>query len=623
MNQTQTSNQYTTLSSKTMMLPAGQARHIFLRLLRLALPVKNWMLLAALLGSMTVASGIGLAATSAYLISAAALHPSIAALQVAIVGVRFFGIARGIFRYLERLVSHKATFRLLANLRVWFYNALEPLLPARIEGRGYDGRGQAPSLRLPLRSGDLLRRAVADIDLLQNFYIRIVAPPVVAAIIGLAVWIFLGAFGAIFGLTFIFFFLLASVGIPILTHLLSQKIGAEIVETRAELHSQLVDSVQGIADLIAFGQEQRQEEQIQRLNTRLNHMQMTMARISGMQGSLTNLLMNVMTWTMLLVAIPIVRAGHLDPIFLTLLVLATIASFEIVLPLAGAFQQIGGSMEAARRLFEIVDAPPAIHEPSKPSPQPQNDNIEVDHLYFRYDATEPDVLQDITFSLPKQHFIAIVGPSGSGKSTLLHLLLRYQDYEQGHIQLGGYELRDYKQDDLYKLVSVIEQDTYLFNTTIRENLMLARPAATVAEMEEAARLAQIHDFILTLPRSYDTQVGEQGLRLSGGERQRIAIARAFLKDTPILLLDEPTVNLDAISERKILEAIRTLSAKRTTIMVTHRLIELDMANEILVMQAGKIVERGKHTELLQTEGVYWRMWEQQQAQRISQSEQCY
>jgi ATP-binding cassette, subfamily C, bacterial CydC len=594
------------------------SRHIFLRLLLLALPVKNWMILAALLGSLTVASGIGLAATSAYLISAAALHPSIAALQIAIVGVRFFGITRGIFRYLERLVSHKATFRLLANLRVWFYNALEPLLPARIitdtqgiEGQGPvgPGRGQAP----PLRSGDLLRRAVADIDLLQNFYIRIVAPPVVAAIIGLTMWIFLGAFGAAFGLTFILFFLLASIGVPLLTHLLSQRVGAEIVETRAELHAQLVDSVQGIADLIAFGQEQRQAEQIQRLNKRLTHLQMVMAQISGMQSGLTNLLMNVMTWTMLLVAIPIIRAGNLNPIFLALLVLATIASFEIVLPLAGAFQQIGASLEAARRLFEIVDAEPSIHEPSNPSPAPQDHSIGIENLHFRYSNTEPEILQDITFTLPEKHFIAIVGPSGSGKSTLIHLLLRYWDYHQGQIKLGGHELRDYKQDDLYKLVSVIEQDTHLFNTSIRENLMLARPEATHAEMEEAARLAQIHDFVLALPRGYDTQVGEQGLRLSGGERQRIAIARAFLKDAPILLLDEPTVNLDAIAERGVLQALRNLASERTTIMVTHRLIKLDTADEILVLQAGKIVERGKHAELLQTEGMYWRMWKQQQS----------
>jgi ATP-binding cassette subfamily C protein CydC len=196
------------------------------------------------------------------------------------------------------------------------------------------------------------------------------------------------------------------------------------------------------------------------------------------------------------------------------------------------------------------------------------------------------------------------------------LLLRYWDYHRGHIQLGGYELRDYQQDDLYKLISVIEQDTHLFNTSIRENLLLARPEATHAEMEEAARLAQIHDFVLTLPRGYDTQVGEQGLRLSGGERQRIAIARALLKDAPILLLDEPTVNLDAIAERRVLQALRNLAAERTTIMVTHRLIELDMADEILVLQAGKVVERGTHAQLVQTEGLYRHMLKRQHSDNV-------
>ena len=354
-----------------------------------------------------------------------------------------------------------------------------------------------------------------------------------------------------------------------------------------------------------------------------------------MQSGLTNLLMNVMTWTMLFIAIPIISAGHFDPIFLALLVLATIASFEIVLPLAGAFQQIGSSLEAARRLFEIVDAEPSVHEPTNRSPEPQDYSIAIEHLSFRYSETEPvgampfnetepvgavpcacPVLQDITFTLPEKHFIAIVGPSGSGKSTLIHLLLRYWDYHQGHIRLGGYELHDYKQDELYKLVSVIEQDTHLFNTSIRENLMLARPEAANAEMEEAAKLAQIHDFVLTLPKGYDTQVGEQGLRLSGGERQRIAIARALLKAAPILLLDEPTINLDAISERRVLQALRKLVAERTTIMVTHRLIELDMADEILVLQTGKVVERGKHNQLLQIKGVYWHMWEQQQSRYV-------
>ncbi len=577
----------------------------FKRLLLLALPVKNWMLLAALLGSLTVMSGIGLLATSAYLISGAALHPSVAVLQVAIVGVRFFGIARGAFRYLERLVSHTATFRLLATMRAWFYGALEPLMPARLLA-GKDGK------RRELRSGDLLQRAVADIDILQNFYIRVIAPPVVAVIIGLGMWILLGAFGARFTLIYVAFFLVSSVGVPLLAHLLSRKLGKEMVETHADLHVQLVDSVQGIADLMAFGQEERQAAQIQALTKRLGKMQMAMAYISGLQGSLTNLLMNLTAWTILLFAIPIVHSGQLDGTFLALLVLSALASFEIVLPLPGTFQQLGGSIEAARRLFEIVDAPAAVKSPDASSPIPRDNTIVVQHLNFRYDDEEPYVLQDINLVLPQGGCLALVGPSGSGKSTLAHLLLRFWDYQEGHIQLGGHELHEYQQDDLYRYISVVEQDTHLFNTTIRENLMLARPQATEGEMIEAARQAQLHDFVQTLPRGYDTQVGEQGLRLSGGERQRIAIARVFLKDAPILILDEPTVNLDAITERAVLQAINILRQGRTTLLITHRLTEMEMADEILVLQAGHVVENGTHSQLLQKEGLYWHMWRQQQ-----------
>jgi ATP-binding cassette subfamily C protein CydC len=572
----------------------------------LALPVKNWMMLAALLGSLTVMSGIGLLATSAYLISAAALHPSVAVLEVAIVGVRFFGIARGTFRYLERLISHRATFRLLTNMRVWFYTALEPLMPARLLAQK-DGKMQE------LRSGDLLQRAVADIDILQNFYIRIIAPPLVAVIIGIAMWILLGAFDGLIALIYIAFFLVSGIGVPLLAHLLGRNIGRQMVETRAELHIQLVDSIQGLADLVAFGQEQRQAEQIRTLNKKLKRMQITMAYISGLQGSLTNLLMNLTIWTILLFAISIVHSGQLDGIFLALLVLSALASFEIILPLPGAFQQIGGSIEAARRLFEVVNAPPAVKNPTVPSPEPHDNTIVVEHLNFRYDDEEPYVLQDINFTLPQGHCLALVGPSGSGKSTLAHLLLRFWDYKEGQIQLGGHKLQRYQQDDLYQHISVVEQDTHLFNTTIRENLMLARTSATEEEMIEAATQAQLHDFVQTLPKGYDTQVGEQGLRLSGGERQRVAMARAFLKNTPILILDEPTVNLDAITERAVLQAINILRQGRTTLLVTHRLTEMEMADEILVLEAGYIVERGTHRQLLQEEGPYWHTWQQQQS----------
>ncbi|BCL81869.1 thiol reductant ABC exporter subunit CydC [Ktedonobacteria bacterium brp13] len=576
----------------------------FQRLVKLAAPVGGTMALAALLGSCTILSSVGLLATSAYLISMAALHPSVAVLQVAIVGVRFFGIARGIFRYLERLVSHTATFKLLANLRVWFYNALEPLIPARLLQYKHGEISE-------LRSGDILRRAISDIDELQQFYLRVLAPPAVALIIGICMWIFFGAFGGIFALIYIVSFIISAILVPLFAHLLGRRSGREMVTTRAALQTMLVDSVQGIADLVAFGQEERQAQQIAVLNKRTKVLQMMTAYVSGLEGSITNLLMNGTAWVLLFSAIPLVYEHRLNGILLAVLVLAALSAFEAVMPLPNAFQQLSGNLESARRLFEIVDAQPAVTNPGTPSPEPQDQSIQVEHLTFRYNEDEPDVLQDVTFALPPNQCLAIVGPSGSGKSTLAQLLLRFWDYQQGEIKLGGYPLKAYQQDDLYTHLSVVEQDTHLFNTSIRENLMLARSDASEEEMIAAAKQAQLHDFVQTLPRGYDTHVGEQGLRLSGGERQRVAIARAFLKDTPILILDEPTVNLDAITERAVMNAINALRNGRTTFLVTHRLVAMETVNEILVLREGRVAERGTHTDLLQKEGLYWKMWQQQ------------
>lgn len=249
-----------------------------------------------------------------------------------------------------------------------------------------------------LKSGDLLRRIVSDVEMLQNIYLRVVAPPAVAALIAVGMWLFLGALGATFVLPYLALFLLSSVGIPGLSHLLSRKIGKRIVTTRAALHAQLVESLQGMADLIAYNQEQQQVERIQSLTTVLNAMQMTMARISGMQGALSNLFMNLTAWTMLLVAIPIVHAGHMPGVLLALLVLAALASYEIVLPLPAAFQQVGGSLEAARRLFEIAGMQPAVPHITAASPIPDNYTTAMHHVYFQYQDGEPDVLSDITFT---------------------------------------------------------------------------------------------------------------------------------------------------------------------------------------------------------------------------------
>jgi thiol reductant ABC exporter CydC subunit len=554
------------------------------------------MALAALLGFATIGSSIGLMSTSGYLIAKAALRPSIADLQLAIVGVRFFGIARGLFRYLERLVSHDLTFRLLARLRVWFYKALEPLAPARLT---------------QYRSGDLLARIVADIETLENLYLRVLAPPVVALLVALLVAIIMGAFDPRLAVALLVFLLLAGICLPLLTYTLGRKTGRRMVGVRAELNGLLVDGIQGVADLLASSAEEGHLRRVERLSLELGGLQGRMARIGGLQSAMGGLLMNLATLAVLAVAIPLVSSAELDGVYLAMLILTVMSSFEAVLPLPQAFQYLNTSLEAGRRLFEIADAEPAVADLAHPSRRPAGFGLRVEDLCFSYAPGEPPVLGGISFDLAQGRLVAVVGPSGAGKSTLAHLMLRFWDYRDGRILLDGQELRQYDQETLRSMIAVVSQHIHLFNASIRDNLLLARPGAAEHEVIQAAKQAQIHDFIQSLPQGYDTWIGEQGLRLSGGQRQRLAIARAILKDAPILILDEPAANLDALTEREVTASLQAVAAGRTTLLITHRLVGLEAADEILVLRAGRVVERGRHYDLVQMGGLYRRMWDLQ------------
>lgn len=574
----------------------AQGSRFAIRLLALAVPFVGRMALAVLLGVATVASGIGLMTTAAYIISKAALRPSIADLQVAIVGVRFFGIARGVFRYLERYVSHDVTFRLLARLRVRFYQALEPLAPARL---------------LQYRSGDLLARIVSDAKTLEHFFLRGIAPPVVALLVALLAAGLVGSFDARLAVTLLAFLLLAGVGVPLVMGALGRGTGRRLVQVRSELNGALVDGIQGVADLLAFGGERRYLDTVEKLSVELGNLQSRMTRIGALDSALTGLLMNLATVAVLVVAIPLVVGGEVGGVYLASLALAAMASFEAVLPLPSALQYMETSLAAAQRMFEVIDTEPVVRDPRVPAAYPGNCGLQAEGLSFTYEPGATPALDGISFELPSGGVLALVGPSGAGKTTLLYLLLRFWQPQKGTILLGGQELQTYGEEDLRRLIGVVSQHTYLFNATVRENLLLARPAASEAEMIRAAQTAQIHQFVQSLSEGYDTWIGEQGLRLSGGERQRLAIARAVLKDAPILVLDEPTANLDALTERAVMEALRALMVGRTTLIVTHRLIGLEASDAILVLQSGRIVQRGRHHELLQVEGSYRRMWELQ------------
>jgi ATP-binding cassette subfamily C protein CydC len=545
---------------------------ILARLLTLMAPFRWWIVLAVLLAFGTLGATVGLMAMSAYLISKAALVTEFYALAVTVTAVRTFAIARAALRYAERYITHLVTFRFLTRLRVWFYAAIEPLAPARLQG---------------YRSGDLLTRIVADIETLDQLVVRVVAPPVAAALVVALSFLMLGAFDWQLGLVLLAFLVLTGIALPLVTHRLSQAPAAQLITERAHLNAVLADEIQGIADLMAFGQEQGFHERALRLSGALERAQLQVAANRGMNNALAALLASLAGLTVLMLAIPLVSGGEIEGVFLALLPLTAIASFEAVQPLGSAFQQLETSQAAARRLFDLIDAPPVL-DPLHPLPPPADYTIEFRGVSFRYTDGEPLALDRVSFRIPSGGRMAVTGPSGAGKSTVVNLLLRFWEAQAGQICIGGHDVRAYRDDDVRALLGVASQHIHLFNGTVRDNLLLAKGDATEDELIAACRQAQLHDFITSLPAGYDTLVGENGLKLSSGERQRIAIARMVLKAAPILILDEATAHLDALTEQQVMQALEPFMQGRTTLIISHRQAGFAYVDQVLALESGHI-----------------------------------
>jgi ABC-type transport system involved in cytochrome bd biosynthesis fused ATPase/permease subunit len=396
--------------------------------------------------------------------------------------------------------------------------------------------------------------------------------------------VLLGHFAAPLGLILLVLLAVAGVVLPWATHRLARAPAADLIAARGALHATLASDVDGLAELVAFGQEDGFRSRMAAHSAALGRQERRLAGLRGAGDAFSLLLAAVAGVAILGLAIPLVTAGRIDGLFLALLPLTAIASFEGVLPLAGALQQRAAGHAAAGRLFEIIDAAPAVHDPPLPLAAPAGHDVEMRGLRFRYGPAEPLVLDGFDLAVPDGGCVALVGPSGAGKSTVLQLLLRFWEPESGEIRVGGRDVRSCGAEDLRRLLGVVPQHPYLFNGTLRDNLLLAKGDATDAQLAVAVRQAQLEPLVDALPRGYDTQVGENGHQLSGGERQRLALARVLLKDAPIVLLDEATANLDELTEARVVRTLEGFLAGRTAVIVSHRPALLRLAGQVITLE---------------------------------------
>lgn len=579
---------------------------ILARLLRLARPTAGRLAVAWLAGTLALGSAVALTAVSAWLISRAAQHPPVLSLMVAIVAVRAFGIARGVFRYAERLAAHDAAFRVLAGLRVRVYRRLERLAPVRLPG---------------YRRGDLLGRFTADVDTLQDLYLRALLPAGVSlAVAGGAVaaagWLLPAA-----GLTLAVALVAAGILVPAATGALARRAERGLVRDRADVTAAVVDLLDGGPDLVAYQAVPARLAALAQAEQQLRVREARSALVAGAGTALSTLALGAAVWVTLVLGIPAVRTGALPGVRLAVLVLLPLACAELVAGLPLAAQYLHRVRQAARRVYDVLDAPDPVRVPDRPAPLPPPPyTLRLAGVRARWAADRPPALNGIDLELPPGRRIAVVGASGAGKTTLAAVLLRFLDPEAGTVTLNGVDLTDLDDDAVRRVVGLCAQDAHVFDTTIAENLRLARPDATESELRDALRAARLLTWVETLPAGLDTPVGEHGARLSGGQRQRLALARALLAGFPVVVFDEPTAHLDEATAEAVTRDLLAATTGRTTVLITHRLAGLEQVDEIVVLDAGRVVQRGTHADLVATPGPYRALWERQHAEALAGGE---
>ncbi len=527
-------------------------------------------------GAGAVLAAVALLGTSGYLISRAAERPPILSLTVAIVAVRALAIGRALLRYCERLSSHDLAFRTLAELRVRFFARLAPLVPA--------GLGT-------LRTGDLLSRFVADVDRLQDLYLRGLAPPLVAAATIGAIGATTGALLPAAGAVLLVGLVVGALGLPALTAALARTAGRRQAPARAALASDLVEVVAGASELALYGREADWAARLHHSETTLERVQARDALVGGLAAGAGTLFAGALALAVATVAVPAVHAHRLDPVLLAALVLAALAAFEAIAPLPQAAQQLGACAAAATRLEQVTGREPPVDDPPRPRRLSDDCDLVVTDATVRYPGRAAPALDHVSLRLAPGARIAVVGPSGAGKTTLAHLLVRFLDPDAGVVALGRTDLRTAAQAEVRQTIRLDGQQAHLFSTTIAANVRIGNPGADDAAVGAALARAGLAGWIAALPEGIQTEVGEDGVAVSGGERRRIALARTLIAPARFLILDEPDAHLDGPAARRLLTSLSRDPDERGILAITHTTDGLEHWDEILVLEAGRLVAR--------------------------------
>nr|WP_236051447.1 ATP-binding cassette domain-containing protein [Nonomuraea cypriaca] len=572
------------------------------------------LLWAVLAGAAADLAGLGLIAAAAWLITRAAQQPSMAALSVAIVATRAFATSKGVFRYAERLTGHDVALRAQAGTRERLYHALIPPQQPRHGG------------------ADLLSRMVDDTEAVQDLLVRCLLPAAAAAVAGLAAVVIGLTILPVAALALVAGLVLAGVALPAGTAAAARRWSARIAPARAALAGRVADLVHGSADLAAYGADDEALAKALATGESLAALERRQARVHAAALAGGTLVQGLTVAAVVLLA----QGAGTGSVGTAVLALTALVAFEPVLPLAAAGERMAGITAALRRLREVRSTTPAVTEPTAPGPVPASPlTIEIANLVVRHPgaATPPTItardgatadappsslgadvppagraaLDGVSLRITPGKRVAVVGPSGAGKSTLLAALMRLVEPESGNIRINGVDIRDLSGDDVRTLMTGLTQDPYIFRTTLRDNLRLAGPDADEEALRRAVREARLDDWVERT--GWDAELGEDGKTVSGGQAQRLALARALLYDPPVLLLDEPAEALDEETADRLMSDLLDVTGDRTTVLVTHRLKGLELVDEIVVLDEGRVAQRGRHDELVAAPGYYRDLWE--------------